>query len=310
MVDSFDFLYTYFNRVSNKKLRNLINSFFRFLIRKSANFFIPFYYSCSSKKAYNLNNQDDNSKVIVSLTSYPARINKVSLVIESILRQSRKPDFIFLWLSKKEFNSLDKLPLSLLKQRARGLVINLVDENIRSHKKYFFAFKSYSDHVIITIDDDIFYRSKMIEDLLKYHKKYPSSIISQYSTKIELVNQVLSEYKAWKRIDYETGPNNYSFFGTGGGTLFPPGIHFNELLDKDLFMQLCPTADDIWLNASFRYSNISVVVTKYFSSFLPVLIRNNNTLDSINNGNNQNDIQIKRTQEYFINKYNKDPFKY
>ena len=75
-------------------------------------------------------------------------------------------------------------------------------------------------------------------------------------------------------------------------------------------MKLCPTADDIWLNASFRYSNISVVVTKYFSSFLPVLNRNNNTLDSINNGNNQNDIQIKRTQEYFINKHNKDPFKY
>ncbi len=310
MIDFFDLLYTHFSQTSNNKIKKFIYSFTRLFIRISSNFIIPLYYSFTSKKKYNLNYFDDNTNLIVSLTSFPARINKISLVIESILRQSIKPKSIYLWLSKSEFNTLDNLPLSLLNQQNRGLVIKLVDENIGSHKKYYFAFKHLSDHLIVTIDDDIFYRTKMIEDLLNYHKIFPNSIISQYSTKIEWDNNVLAEYKFWSRITNETKPNNYSFFGTGGGTLFPPGICFKEFLDYKIFMNLCPTADDVWLNASIRYSNIKVVVTNYFSSFLPVININNTTLDSINNGNNQNDIQIKRTQEYFINKYNKDPFKY
>ena len=50
-------------------------------------------------------NKDTNrkEKIIVSLTSFPGRINEVWICIESLMRQTFKPDAIELWLSLKQF---------------------------------------------------------------------------------------------------------------------------------------------------------------------------------------------------------------
>ena len=42
-------------------------------------------------------------KVIVSMTSIPARIDKVWITVESLLRQTYKPDEIIVWLALDEF---------------------------------------------------------------------------------------------------------------------------------------------------------------------------------------------------------------
>ena len=41
--------------------------------------------------------------VIISLTTIPSRVDKVWLTTESLLRQSRKPDKVLLWLAENEF---------------------------------------------------------------------------------------------------------------------------------------------------------------------------------------------------------------
>ena len=42
-------------------------------------------------------------RIIVSMTSYPARINTVHLAIRSLLAQKVLPDKIVLWLCKSDF---------------------------------------------------------------------------------------------------------------------------------------------------------------------------------------------------------------
>lgn len=59
--------------------------------------------------------------IIVSLTSWERRLEKVYLSIESLLRQSIKPDYIFLWLSDK----IESIPDSLQKTKLRGVDIFL-----------------------------------------------------------------------------------------------------------------------------------------------------------------------------------------
>ena len=49
--------------------------------------------------------------------------------------------------------------------------IEFKDEDLRSHKKYYYTIKEYPDDIMITVDDDIFYRSDMIAKLMAYHKK-------------------------------------------------------------------------------------------------------------------------------------------
>jgi hypothetical protein len=254
------------------------------------------------------NNQKNEKMIIVSLTSFPARINRVWLVIETIFRQTKKPEKIILWISKEQFPSLNFLPKRLLKQIDRGLDIRIVDNDIRSYKKYYYTLKEYPNDYLITIDDDIFYRSTMIEDLFNYSLLFPSNIIAQYSCQILWDNEKLTPYITWPLMKNKTINSSQLFFGSGGGTLFPPKSMNSDVLKKELFLELTPTADDVWLNAMCRLNKTKITKTSYYSYKLPVLNWNDITLYSTYNGIGQNDIQINAVKYYYKTKYNIDLF--
>lgn len=65
-------------------------------------------------------------KIVVSLTSYPARIDTVWLTIETLLRQSMKPDELILWLADEQFPSKDLLPKKLISQTKEDCKLNFV----------------------------------------------------------------------------------------------------------------------------------------------------------------------------------------
>jgi hypothetical protein len=268
------------------------------------------YFSITSKnKSFSLSGSDKNEgRIIVSLTSFPLRIGRLWLVIETILRQTKKPDKIILWLSKDQFPRLDILPKKLMKQMDRGLEIRLVNEDIRSHKKYYYTLIEFPIDYLLTIDDDILYRSTMVEDLFNYSNINPLSIISQYSREIKWQEGKPKSYALWPIIQKETPPNHYSFFGSGGGTLFPSFCLDSEVLNKDLFMRLAPTADDVWLNAMCRLKGTKIVSTSYYSLNLPVINKSDVTLDSINNGLDLNDVQITSIRNHFKDQRQTDPF--
>ncbi|MBQ2886366.1 MAG: hypothetical protein IJE43_21810 [Alphaproteobacteria bacterium] len=54
-------------------------------------------------------NDKINMKVIVSLTSYPARINIVHKTIESLLNQTYKADKVILYLAYEQFQIKKKI---------------------------------------------------------------------------------------------------------------------------------------------------------------------------------------------------------
>ena len=65
--------------------------------------------------------EEEGTEFIVSLTTHGRRLYEVYLAIESIMQGSRKPDRIVLWLSSDKQG--EPLPLTLLKQMKRGLVV-------------------------------------------------------------------------------------------------------------------------------------------------------------------------------------------
>lgn len=289
-------------------IRLKIDSLFRFLIRLVSNILIPWVYTLPGRNGKAILNQNVNKqrKLIVTLTSFPARINRAWLVIETMLRQSHKPDKIVLWLSKNQFKSFKHLPVKLLKLRHRGLDIRLVEGDLRSHKKYYYALKEFPEDYLIIIDDDIFYRTDLIEDLYNYSLKYPEAIISQYGFQMEWENEVLKPYSLWERkIDHKM-PSSDIFFGSGGGTLLPPHCLSSMATEKSLFMSFTPFADDIWLNAMCRLERTKVVTTSRSSILLPVLHFKNSKLFKMNTA--LNDKQINDLRTYFKNNYNLDPY--
>jgi len=72
------------------------------------------------------------------------------------------------------------------------------------------------------------------------------------------------------------------------------------VLDSDVFMNLCPSADDIWLNAMARLNSTPVVKSAKKVQLLPIVNRSP-SLNSVNNGEiNLNDTQIGQLRNYLI----------
>lgn len=317
MVNFFDNLYSSIppnDRINKSVIKSKIHSFLRFLIRSCANILIPLYYGATSNKnKYNLNkncgNIDLDKKIIVTLTSFPLRINRVWLVIESLLRQKDQPDEIIIWLSKDQFAGFECLPNNLKKQSKRGLKIKFVDGDIRSHKKYYYTIKEFPEDLIITVDDDILYRNDFIRSMLEYHKENPRDIISFYSKVILRQENKLITYNKWPKSKVNKRSISEIFFGSGGGTLFPPHSLYKDVLNKELFLDLTPLADDVWLNAMSRLNRTYIYsVSNKFHIPLPVINKNNKTLAENNVYENLNDIQINKVRDYYLKNLNVDPF--
>ena len=67
------------------------------------------------------NVEERNEKIVISLTSFPKRINYVWLTIRSLLQNSCRPDKVILWLSEDQFpNGKESLPRKLVKPTDKG----------------------------------------------------------------------------------------------------------------------------------------------------------------------------------------------
>lgn len=210
----------------------------------------------------------DRPRIIVSMTSYPARINTVHMAIRSLLAQKMLPDCVVLWLCESDFpNREADLPESLLEILSKDVQIRWVREDLRPHKKYYWALQEYRDDYVIIVDDDLLYRNSMIGDLMKTHKIFPNAVVAARTHLItfDQHGRVLP-YEQWV---YEAPHYHHALVGkasrrlfatNGAGTLYPPQVHMpQETFNMADIQRLCLTADDLWLKVMQLRVDIPVV---------------------------------------------------
>ena len=198
--------------------------------------------------------------VIVSMTTFPARIDYVHLAIKSLLNQTVKPGKIILWLAEEQFRNV-KLPDHLQKLCAYGLEIRYCKENILAHKKYYYTMQEFREHVIVTYDDDIIYPEDSLEKLLRMHAQHPNAIICNRGREIEVDNGEVAAYRHWKVSGcIPAGVPGYRVMAsTGAGTLYPPNCMPEETFDIEKIRQLALTADDLWMKVMSIRGGVPVV---------------------------------------------------
>ena len=203
----------------------------------------------------------------MTFTSYPERIWTVNKVLDSIIKQTILPYKIILYLSSTEFLNFGSIP-DFEQYKKYGFEIHWYEENLKSHKKWFYAFQEYSNDLIVTIDDDIIYQDTMLETLLKYHERFPECVIAR-NAKLITCNEegYPAPYEKWCCWCNEyVGVPRMDLMAIGnGGILYPKNFHSNiELYHKEKFMEICGHADDIWMKIMEVYCEISVVLTEKF----------------------------------------------
>ena len=264
----------------------------RRMTRAVANNVLPSYLANSPRPT-----GQEEADIIVSFTSFPARIDKVWLVVECMLRQSLLPKKIILWLSKEQFPTSDSIPGSLKKYEDNRFEVRFVDGDIRSHKKYYYISQSNPNDLVFLIDDDIFYPIDILERSYQAYNNNPDKVICNYGYQITHDEKGMhNSYLEWHHVE-EGAYGKMLFFGSGGGTLFRPSMLDRHLTDIDMALRLTPTADDIWLNAMTKLANVEVV--KLPTGLLLPIHSKSVKLSSTNNGNEQNDVQIRLVEDCF-----------
>lgn len=194
-----------------------------------------------------INADKRSTKLIVSLTSFPPRMNDIHYTLYSLLNQSIKPDEVILWLADSQFpNREADVPQKVLDLQKNGLTIRWC-EDLRSYKKLVQSLLEYPDDIIVTADDDVYYPRSWLKKLYQQHLRYPRNIICHRCHRFSFDKQGnVAPYSKWPHNVTSPKPS-YRNFATGiGGVLYPPHVMYKDVTNVELFKQLAPYADDIW----------------------------------------------------------------
>lgn len=251
---------------------------------------------------------DKNSQFIISLTTFPDRIGTVWITISTLLDQIEKAKRVILYLAKEQFPDEEKgLPKKLLKLKDRGLEIVFCDD-LKPHKKYYYAIKDNPESIVITADDDMLYPESMTKDLMDAYRKHTEEdanskiVLCQYAHKIEFKNDgSLEEYQKWTSCYGDSIKPDMLLLPVGcGGVLYPPYSLDERIFDKEKIMSLCPMTDDLWLKTMEALNGTKAAICKTGSLIYYDMVGTRKSgLQHVNCGENQNDESIKRILEEY-----------
>lgn len=271
-----------------------------YILRFILNVIAPFYFKMVKQKPQKSCTEYTDSEVILSLTTFPARIDKLHLVLETIFRQSVKPTKMILWLASDQFPDRDKVDVILDKYINMGLEIKYCDD-LRAHKKYFYSMKNNPGAIVITVDDDIFLPSNLVESLLISYKKYPDCISCRRAHYMKIKGGAPLPYSKWEmRAKGHKGPDLLLCPTGCAGCLYPPGSLSDHVFDKEVLKEKCFYADDIWLKCMAYLNGTKAVLTDVNTPECIDLIGENKTgLAKVNVLSNKNDEQMVNVSNYY-----------
>lgn len=200
-----------------------------------------------------------DAQIIISFTSYGARINRSIPTVVSLITQKHKAEVI-MFVADHERKKIGILLKSIEKISSKFHIILCHD--IKSYKKIIplidFSFlvnsrdvelissKTKNLRYVLTADDDVYYHPSTLTRMIELTSNLNDAVVFNEGMVVKL-NMPYSEWSSYNfDIDSEIMP-----IGAGGI------LYDFELLKKnyqDNFMDLAPTSDDIWLFSRLRDS--------------------------------------------------------
>lgn len=206
---------------------------------------------------------------VVSLTTYGQRTQWCYLVLESIARGSLTPSRTILWLDEERVFRAP--PRALRRLVRRGLEIRLA-ENFGPHTKYFPYIESTTEFTgpLVTADDDTVYPRSWLARLVAEHEATPDQIVCYRARRITFEGDRMTPYAEWD-FSYAAEPSWLNFLTAVSGVIHPRAML--ELLKERgrAFVELCPTADDVWMHNTAIRAGIRIRVIDGMSRTFPLI---------------------------------------
>jgi len=259
------------------------------------------------KKAHaNFRLGDDarQTEMVVSMTSFPARIKTVHFAIQSLLEQTCRPRVIQLWLGKDEIPNENWLPGRLRALTERGLEIHFSERTFYQYDKYLHNAGLNADAPFVIVDDDVIYPPNSLEHLWEAHLKHPEAVVGNRCHQMDMdAEGKLTPYRDWKREVQAPAPSLQLLPTGAGGVLYPPGFLTDpNATDTRKLLACAPYADDIWLKAIALSRGIPTVATalsqgsEWYHRYTPTMMEGTLMETNVNRG--LNDTQVRASMDW------------
>ncbi|GAB0172760.1 hypothetical protein NHP164001_07760 [Helicobacter trogontum] len=200
--------------------------------------------------------------LVVSITSFPARISYLHHTLFSIFHQNYKHFKVAVFLSEEEFPTHNLPYILRIFAKLDLITIHFVQENLRAYKKLLYTIDLYPQHLIITIDDDQMYDPSLISLLLTSYKKYPNCIHANMVYDDLIADMLNIPFSKYQPIIKEDCPH-LALAGIGvSGILYPPKSFPNEFFNTENIRSLCPYGDDLWFFIMSVLNGVEKVLIK------------------------------------------------
>lgn len=250
------------------------------------------------KQAFHPTYNQKGENIVVSLTSTASRIKYIFPTLYSLASQTLKPNLIILWLGENV-----TYPRSVIKKiESLGIKVEY-RKDLGPNTKYHYAFAEYKNSLVITVDDDILYHEKMIEELYNNTLKNPNLVIARRVHKMRFESDKSpAKYKNWIWEYKDAALPSYDLLATGvGGVLYTPSIMALMCWQNTDFLNICPACDDIWLKFCELSQNIKVCAVKDSQFYKDIINKKTqkNALAAVNVDKEKNDERVKSCAQYF-----------
>lgn len=186
---------------------------------------------------------DPTSDVVVSMTTFPERLECATLAMECVLRQRCRMKAVVLVLSREQFSE-EQLPRSLRRLRRRGVTLLFDAGDRRSFKKLLPTMERFPEDRIITFDDDCLYPKDWVAKLVEHSDRWPGAVIGHFGREMS-IDEDGGLHHAWEKAGPSTDPQRLFLIGCAG-ILYPPHSLAAIAFDRAVAAATCPTEDDSW----------------------------------------------------------------
>lgn len=206
----------------------------------------------------------------VNLTTTFQRLSLCRIAITSLLLQSKLPDQINLWVSKEPYlrdkgigssDVIEQFIYSLPESTRQRLIIRWA-ENTGPYRKLIPMLRvAAPEDIIVTADDDIFYGENWLKKLVEAYEATPNMLVAARVRKIKAnVFGVNQSYLYWKIITKPATVSDDFVVTFGGGVVLNRHMFCEKDIHNEEYLQLAPTADDLWFSKLVRRNNLNVKV--------------------------------------------------
>lgn len=249
---------------------------------------------------FGINRTKRQEKIVVSLTSFPARFPYLSPCLKSLIIQTLKPDMIVVYLGSD--SNEDMITEEMRSFEKYGIEFRIdKTKNLMPHKKYFYAMQEYPDSVIVTADDDVIYPRDWLESLYDSYRRYPNAVSARRVHLMKRNEKGLIPYDHWEDQCRKVREPSMCLIATGNsGILYPPHCLCDDAFNVDAINKTCLRADDIWLKCMEVKNKVPVVWVKNWEVSLPDIDTNDNErLSDENVFTGTNDEVLHKVMDHF-----------